>query len=126
MNEYELIFGKGIYGRYYLPIDGDMFFNGWRYEVETGFLQIVLRGGYLMAVIYVLVLLIPAIKGVFQSRNTFCKAGGLYIIYGLLSLIPYGVPEFNMKFFLFWILAVLCSSKPIRYMNDDMIKKRFF
>jgi hypothetical protein len=126
LDKTEQIFGKGVYGRYYFPIEGDMFFNGWRYAVETGFLQMVLRGGYILAILYVLVLLIPAIKGLFLSRNIFCKAGGLYIIYGLISLYPHGIFELNFQFFIYWTLAVLCYSKKVRNLNDETIKQIFF
>jgi hypothetical protein len=126
LNQFEQIFGKGVYGRYYFPVEGDMFFNGWRYAVETGFYQMVLRGGYLFAFLYIFVLLIPAIKGIFSSNNIFCKASGLYIIYGLISLFPFGILELNFQFFIYWIIAVLCYSKKIRKMDDAKIKDTFF
>ena len=42
MTQIELFFGKGLNGRYYLPLLDDDYLGGWRYGSETGFYNLVL------------------------------------------------------------------------------------
>lgn len=128
MNDIEWIFGKGLNGRYYCPLYGDQddYLNGWRFSMETGFYNLVLKGGYVMAVLYCLLLIIPAYKGWFKSNNLFCKAGAFFIVYHLISLKPFGILSFNPSFFFLWIMIVLCMNDGIRKLNDQEIKNKFF
>ena len=126
MSDAEMIFGKGLNGRYYYPLSEDDYLNGWRYGSETGFMNIVLKGGFLVAIVYVLLLLLPALKGIFQSRNTLCKALGCYIILSLVELYPFGWLMFNMKFMIIWMGVALCYSPIVRRLSDKDIYNLFF
>lgn len=127
MTPLELVFGKGLNGRYYYPINDVMdFLNGWRYGTETGFLNLVLKGGFLFAITYVLMLAIPAFKGLFRSKNLFCKAGGFYISYSLFALWPFGQLSFDLSFLFIWMMVVCCMNKGIRKMTDNEIRQKFF
>ena len=126
MSSTELLFGKGLNGRYYLPLKSDDFYDGWRYSCETGFLDIVLKGGFVMAIIYIILLVIPSMQGIFNSNNTFCKAGGLYILWSIIYLYPFGVLDFNISFFFIWMWVILCSMPNIRKMTDAEIQELFF
>lgn len=126
MDDMELVFGKGLNGRYYFPILEDDAQNGWRYTSETGFYNIVLKGGYLMAILHIIVLLYPALLGIFKSRNNLCKMLGVYIIISLLELYPFGHLLFNFKFLIIWTGVLLCYRKEIRRMNDIEIKQLLF
>lgn len=126
MNEVQLIFGKGLNGRYYYPLLMDDYLDGWRFNSETGFYTIVLRGGYLMAFTYIVLLAIPAFKGMFRSRNYLCKAGGFYIFVSLLELYPWGLLEFSIKFLIIWMMVVLCMNRYVRAMDDEEIRQQFF
>ncbi|UKK54776.1 hypothetical protein [Prevotella sp. E2-28] len=122
----ELIIGKGLNGRYFCPILEDDYLNGWRYGVETGFYNLVLKGGYLLAISYVILLVIPAYKGLFKSNNLLCKAGGFYIVYNLISLWPFGILAFRLDFFFLWMMIVCCMNKKVRLMTNNQIKQTFF
>lgn len=129
MSTSEKIFGKGLNGRYYFPVIEDDITNpwkGWRFGSETGYYNIVLKGGYLMAWCYILLLLIPALKGIFNSHNLLCKSGGFYIILSLLELYPFGWLSFNMKFLIIWMLIVLLNNQKIRNMKNQDIYYNFF
>lgn len=129
MTPIEKFFGKGLNGRYYYPITYDDIYSpwgGWRYGSETGFYNIVLKGGYLMAFVYILLLAIPAIKGLLMSNNILCKAGGFYILLSLVELYPFGWLAFNMKFLIIWMFVAMLGSRSIRHMNDIQIYNMFF
>lgn len=126
MSLLEQMFGMGLNGRYYLPLLEDDYLNGWRYGTETGFYNLVLKGGYVLAIFHIIILIIPAIKGILFSKNDFSKALGFYIFLSLVELYPFGWLTFNLKYFVIWIGIVLCNSKAVRQMNDFQIKKQFF
>lgn len=126
MDEKELIFGKGLNGRYYYPLFEDDYLNGWRYGSETGFYNIVLKGGYVMVYTYIILLLWPALLGIFNSRNLLSKAFGFYIILSLIELYPFGWLTFNIKFVIIWIGVRLCMSKTFRQLNNYQIKNYLF
>ena len=128
MSKTELIFGKGLNGRYYYPLinpEND-YLKGWRYGTETGFYNIVLKGGYLMAFTYILLLSYPALLGLFKSNNLLSKSFGLYILLSLLELYPFGWLSFNMKFLIIWMGVALCISSKFRNLNDLQVKQLFF
>ncbi len=128
MTATEKVIGKGLNGRYYYPLSSleNDYLNGWRYGSETGFYNIVLKGGYLMAFVYIFLLGIPALRGMFKSRNMFCKAGGFYVFLSLLELYPFGWLSFNIKFLIIWMLVVMLNSNVVRKMTDSQIKAYFF
>lgn len=126
MNEWEFWFGKGLNGRYYYPLLENDYLKGWRYASETGFFTYILKGGVLMIGLYIMLLLIPAIKGIFNSRNLLCKMGGIYILISLLELYPFGIFTFNVKFCVIWMMVSLCMSKRYRKLTDQEIKYLLF
>lgn len=126
MNVWEKVFGKGLNGKYFLLFDNDTQSNGWRYGSETGFFTIVLKGGFLMVFVYILLMVIPALKGIFNSRNVFCRGGGLYILWNVIYLYPFGQLTFNINFFFVWMWVILCSMPHIRNMSDMEIKTIYF
>ncbi len=127
MNTQQLWFGKGLNGRYYMGgFSETNYYSGWRYGSETGFFTLVLRGGYVFALLYIIVLLVPALKGIFKTNNSLTKALGIYIILSLIELYPFGWPAFNLKYWIIWMGALICSSPGARKMNDLQIKQYFF
>ena len=51
-----------------------------------------------MAFTYILLLIYPALVGIFKSKNILCKALGFYIILSLIELYPFGWLAFNIKY----------------------------
>lgn len=127
MDDLQLIFGKGLNGRYYhnLHLSHDVY-HGWRYMTETGYYLLVLKGGYVFAWTYILLLLIPSVKGIFMSNNLLAKALGAYMLLSLIELYPWGHPTFNFKFMIIWMGVSLCMSRHFRKLNNRDIAKLFF
>ncbi len=127
MSDCELIFGKGLNGRYYYPLNlSEDYLNGWRYGSETGFYNLVLKGGYIMAILYIILLAYPALMGIFKSKNILCKAFGFYIILSLVELYPFGWLLFDMKFLIIWLGVSLCYNKSVRLLNDNQMYNYLF
>ncbi|NPD90885.1 hypothetical protein [Xylanibacter muris] len=118
---YDWIFGRGWFGTYY-----DLSFDQFRMGLETGFLTLILRGGLLYLIPYVAIMLIGAFNGYFRSRNLFCKSLGVLLFMNVCSLYPFGWPEMNFTFFIYWIGIWICNQPRYRNMTDIEIKQIFF
>ncbi len=125
MKPIDWIKGRGVNGQYYCPnVDEDAVSN-YRSVIETGYLQIILKGG-LISLILLLLITIPAIfKGIFYSKNMLSKAAGIWIFLALISLYPATVDTFSMRYFLVWTSIGICYSKKIRDMPDNILREYF-
>ena len=118
--ETDWIFGRGWFGQYYEPI-----FNHFRSSIETGYLALILRGGYLYLFPYVAILLLSFFNGYFKSNNLFCKSFGILCLMQIINLYPFGWPAFNFFHYFVWLGVWICNNKSIRIQNDDNIKMIF-
>lgn len=127
MTEEEEWFGKGLNGRYYfnLYLYNDRY-DGWRYLSETGYYNMILKGGYVMTWLYILLLLYPAYVGFFKSRNLLCKAFSFIIFLSLLELYPFGHLLFNLKFMIIWMGLAFNTNSYVREMDDEEIYQYYF
>ncbi len=123
MSGMDWIIGKGIHGEYFCPIvitvDDS---SGYRDVIETGFLQILLKGGY-TSLILLLMILLPAIhRGIFKSRNLLSKASAVYILLWLAACYPSVVVGFTFHYIVLWVAVGICYSEQIRSLPDSTIK----
>lgn len=123
---FDWIWGRGLGGQYYCPMhqnNGD--FVIYRNAIENGYLYIILSGGVISLLLYVSVLLTAFKKGFFHTKNQLTKAFAAYIGVSLFNLIPFGLPEFSMTFFVVWVGVAICGSPYYRNMTDNEIKQLF-
>lgn len=122
---YDWIFGRGMNGTYYSPELASLD-KPRRDVIETGFLNIVLHGGLLMLLPYVLMLLYSFWMGWFYSRNLFVKSCSLISLMYFLMLYPGGSPKIGMNFFLLFMFMRICVSEKWRRMSDSQIVNSIF
>ena len=123
MSSTDWVIGKGIKGEYYCPIvDNVNDASGFRGYIETGYLQMILKGG-IMSIALLLLILIPAIfKGLFKSKNILSKAAAIWITLWIIYEYPVIGVGFTMHYLLVWVSVGICYSKKIRNMADSTIK----
>lgn len=120
-SQVDWIFGRGWFGRYYDPI-----FSNFRSSIETGYLALILRGGLLYLIPYVVTLGITAFTGYFKSNNLFCKSFAIMCLMQIISLYPYGWPAFNFFHLIIWLGVWTCNDNSIRNMTDQEISLFYF
>lgn len=125
MNTTDWIVGKGIQGEYYCPGVDFGTYTTHRGVVETGFLQIILKGGIISLLLLLLILIPAIIKGIFNSQNLLSKAAGIWILLFLIDLYPAVPTNFSMNYLLVWISVGICYSDEIRNMPESDIKEVF-
>ena len=134
INGADRLFGKGSLGTYY----SDFFERtnryyrilgnkGWkgddpvRITVEVGYLQMILKGGFIMLFLNIMVYLYSIYVAIFKSNNKFIRRLGYYIlIIAILSLIELR-PTFTPTFIIFWMAIGTVSIKKYRIMTNEEI-----
>jgi hypothetical protein len=113
--------GRGIKGEYYCPNIDALDVRGYRTFIETGYLQIILKGGIISLVLLLLIMIPAFILGLFKSKNIFTKAFGLWILLWVIYLYPTVGNSFSMQYILVWVGVGVCFSAKIRNMSDEQI-----
>jgi hypothetical protein len=120
------VIGKGIDGKYFCPVildPNDL--SGQRDIIETGYLQMCLKGGIVQLVLLLLILFPAIYKGLFKSKNILCKGLGIYLLLCIIYMYPTIVTGFGLYAILVWISIGICYSDKIRNMSDTAIKAYF-
>jgi hypothetical protein len=113
MKTHELIMGRGFLGHYFSPYfldqmeqgiaDGDSF-N--RFSVEVGFLQLLLKGGFVYYFLYITPLVISCYKGLAGAgQNKLSFSISIIILTELLIMFIENIPVFSFPFVLLFFLA---------------------
>lgn len=123
-----MLFGKGMNGTYYYPMsetdqgDGVVYSEvTFRNIIENGYLQLLLSGGILHIILFVLILLPASILGIIKSSNAFTRACGIMILLWLIDMFMFGLPDLTIHYILIWICAGFCIRKSIRDKTDEEI-----
>jgi hypothetical protein len=89
-----------------------------RYGNEVGIMDILLWYGLIGVVIYFLVYLRASFVAIYQSKNRYAKAVGLYVAFLWTWSFIWEKPMFETFFMMDLILLGLCFSNRFRVMND--------
>ena len=112
------LIGKGINAGY----KSDNFNTDKRTTVEVGFLQILLKTGFIGFLAY-FALLISAVYNAFRkSNNIFCYGLGLTIVGYLVLFFLENVIAFNLLNIIIWFIVGVLHSKDLLLMSDKEIK----
>jgi hypothetical protein len=128
----EMAFGKGINGNYYSPMDDELTEDGIRYGaieyrnvIENGYLQLLLNGGYLNIVLFVLITFPAAFLGIFKSKNQLSRSCGVVVLLWLMDMAIYGLPRLLLEYILVWISVGICYSQSFRNKSEEEITESF-
>ena len=114
MKTTDWIMGRGINGEYFCPDIEPGQLTNYRDVIETGYLQIILKGGIISLGLLLLITIPAIIKGLFYSKNILSKAAAIWILLALISMYPAIVASFTLRYLLVWISIGICYSKKIR------------
>lgn len=118
----DLIFGRGINGSYLLRETGREIsddYSSHRKIIEVGYLNIILKGGYIYLVILLIIYLVSIYNGFFKSKNSYSKAFAAFILLHIFEAYPAGVLTFNLRFFLIWFCIAMCWDRKFLQVSDD-------
>lgn len=120
----DLVFGRGFLGTYFSPsflqihfdtaIMGDNFM---RFSVEVGFLELLLKGGYVFVSLFLLPLVYVVSRGLqiqdgaFKLEYNIC----VYLLVELLMFFFENSPSYHIHFFMIFFLAGFVFNKIRQY-----------
>mgnify|MGYP003542152449 CR=1 FL=1 len=125
MSDTDWIIGKGSAGEYYCPNIDVNDVTGYRNVIETGYLEIMLKGGAVSLVLYLLIAIPAIFLGLFASKNILSKASGMWILLSTIYIYPIVVTGFDMRYLIYWLAIGICYSKKIRNIPDEVLKVFF-
>ena len=119
------IYGRGLFGEF---VGGVLNLNkntGLRDTIENGYLQLILKGGWIWLGLLILVSVTSVYKGLFKSNNIFVKGCACIILLYFIDMIGFGVPVASLKYIMVFLSISVCSSKRWRSYSDNELKKIF-
>lgn len=126
----DMIFGKGFNGRYYSPIDEMITEDGVKFDsvderdiIENGYLQMMLSGGYINVILFILITIPALLLGLFKTSNHFTRVCALVIFLWMIDMAIFGLPRLLLEFILFWISIGICYSESFRDLSDEDIAR---
>ena len=125
MSTMDWIIGKGMRGEYYCPGIDALDTRGYRSVIETGYLEIILKGGIVSLVLLLLILVPAVILGLFYSKNILSKASAIWILLWIFYLYPTVANSFILHYLLIWMSVGICYNKKIRNLSNEFIKEYF-
>ncbi len=125
MKTKDWIMGRGINGAYYCPGVEETQITNYRDVIETGYLQIILKGGIISLGLLLLITIPAVIKGLFYSKNILSKGAAIWILLALLSSYPTIIHSFTLRYLLVWVSIGICYSKHIRAIPENKMKEYF-
>ncbi len=125
MKPNDWIRGKGMNGKYFCPGIDEGATTDYRNVIETGYLQMILKGGIINVVLYLLIAVPAIFLGLFFSKNLLSKAAGVWILLSLLHSYPTIVNNFTLQYLIVWISVGICYSKKLRKLQDRQLQEIF-
>lgn len=129
---FDFYLGRGMFGNYYSKLLGfdeygeRDFAGGLRIDIENGYLQLILKFGFIFVTAFTILSLIGFYKGFFKSNNLLAKSCSVVLMVNLVDMIGFGIPEITFKYFLVWFSFPYCFSKDFRNLSDFQIKNLIF
>ena len=94
-----------------------------RITIEVGYLQMILKGGFIMFFLQITTYIYAIRLAIFKSNNKFIKRLGYYILtITIVSLVEFR-PAFTVTFILLWVSIGTVFNKKYREMDDLEINK---
>lgn len=119
-NSNDLIIGRGLSGSYksfFLDLSN-------RTGIETGYLNMVLKGGWIYVVIFFLFVIPGLLKGLFCSNNFVVR---MLALYGLVWIFYFNTSSSNMslsiRYFIFLYCVYICYVPKYRLLNNSQMTK---
>ena len=111
------IFGRGLDGTVLRSFNSYSQFS----QIENGFLTILLKGGLLYSIPFVIILLRASYLGFFRSKNDLAKALASIIFIHVIMMVSFNLPEYSTYYILVWISVSACFTPSIRNCSNEEV-----
>ena len=94
-----------------------------RINIEVGYLEMILKGGFIMLILNFLMMIVSAYYGIFRSKNKFIKRLGFFILILLLLSIISFRPAYTPIFIILWTCIGSVLNQDNRLMTDSEVEE---
>lgn len=128
------IVGKGINGKFKVTFNIDEDYAGdtrsaedknYRYGIETGYLNTILKGGIVKLALDLLIILSAIFSGLFYGKNLLVKASVFFLLTYLATLYPENANIFSYRYLLVWICVAICFNRSLRKLDNSQLYKQY-
>lgn len=116
------IFGRGIDGSILRTIDIN---SGSETLIENGFLTIILKGGLLYLIPFIIIFLRAIYLGFFSSRNDLAKSLATILLIHLIIMFTFNLPDYSSKYIFVWVAVSACFNPGIRNITNEELAEAF-
>lgn len=113
-------FGRGI--------DGTVLRSTHTFEeaglIENGFLTVLLKGGLLYLITFIIILLRASYLGLRKSNNDLIKALAYLLLIYLIMMIYFNIPSYSTNYILMWISISACFTPELRTASNEEIYRK--
>lgn len=115
--------GEGATGKYTSEIFDYLGDNRGRYGSEVGFLNTLLYSGIIGVILYAAFLFATSYFAIYRSNNWLCKMLGLMIAFRWIMYFIEEFTNFDLNFFLLWVVLGMISSRTFRSLSDRQVNQ---
>lgn len=111
----EWLFGRGLDGTVMRVINNEEGATG---VIENGFLTLILKGGLLYLIPFLLILLRASYLGFYRSNNDLVKGLAALLLIHVLFMAYFNLPDYSTRYILVWIAVSVCFTPEMRMLNN--------
>ena len=112
------VFGRGLEGKVLRSINPE---EGTSSVIENGFLTVLLKGGLVYLIPFIIILLRASYLGLFRSNNDLVKGLAALLLIHVLIMFYFNLPEYSARYILIWISVSTCFNPRLRnYSNREV------
>ena len=89
--------------------------------IENGFLNILLKGGVLYLLPFLIILFRASYLGFFRSHNDLTKALALIILVHIIMMAYFNLPDYSPKYILTLIATASCFNSDLRKISNEEV-----
>jgi hypothetical protein len=124
-NKSDLLFGRGGLGKYF----SEFFYSVYtsegtsadeynRYNIEVGVLSYLLKGGYILVLSTLILLITAGFLGLTKAKSTFVTGLGIVVVCHVIGMFVENYPKLASYDLIIWMYAGACLSTTMRASND--------
>ena len=111
----EWLFGRGLDGTVIREINNEEGATG---VIENGFLTVILKGGLLYLIPFLILLLRASYLGFYRSNNDLVKGLATLLLIHVLLMTYFNLPDYSTKYSLVWISVAVCYNPELRKLSN--------
>lgn len=90
-------------------------------SIEIGYFHLMLKGGLLYLIPYFIILFTSFYLGFYRSKNDISRALSGLILWQLIYMVTFGIPNFNLSYSLIWIAVATNLNPSFRCLSNKEI-----